>query len=151
MTLRFRYCPIPVPRPAVALGGRYIRPRPLVAVTLFGPASDLQLDALLDPGADDTIFPELVAAKLGIDLSQAPSGRCAGVGAPPMTLRYAALRLRLSDGQSEYEWPALVGFMAAPLRCPLLGFAGCLQFFTATFFGDREQVELDANALYPGT
>ena len=50
-----------------------------------------------------------------------------------------------------HEWPAWVGFTPAPLRRPLLGFAGCLQFFTATFSGDREQVELDANALYPGT
>ena len=34
---------------------------------------------------------------------------------------------------------------------PLIGFAGFLQFFTATFHGDREQVELTVNALYPGT
>jgi hypothetical protein len=32
-----------------------------------------------------------------------------------------------------------------------LGFAGFLQYFTATLHGDREQVELAVNALYPGT
>lgn len=34
-----------------------------------------------------------------------------------------------------------VGFSPAISR-PLFGFAGFLQFFTATFHGDREQVEL---------
>jgi hypothetical protein len=33
----------------------------------------------------------------------------------------------------------------------MLGFAGCLQFFTASFHDDREQVELATNQLYPGT
>jgi hypothetical protein len=33
----------------------------------------------------------------------------------------------------------------------LLGFAGFLQFFTATFRGDREEVELAVNVLYPGS
>jgi hypothetical protein len=34
---------------------------------------------------------------------------------------------------------------------PLLGFAGCLQFFSAHFHGDREEVELSVNSLYRGT
>jgi hypothetical protein len=33
----------------------------------------------------------------------------------------------------------------------LYGFAGFLQFFTAKFEGDREEVELTVNSLYPGT
>ena len=32
----------------------------------------------------------------------------------------------------------------------LLGFAGCLQFFDALFHGEREEVELTVNGLYPG-
>ena len=39
----------------------------------------------------------------------------------------------------------------ANLQSPLLGFAGFLQFFTATFRGDREEIELTVNSLYPGT
>lgn len=38
-----------------------------------------------------------------------------------------------------------------PLRQALLGFGGFLQFFTATFRGDHEEVELAVNSLYPGT
>jgi hypothetical protein len=43
-----------------------------------------------------------------------------------------------------------VAFTPVRLWRPILGFAGCLQFFTATFHGDREEVELVINALYPG-
>ena len=39
----------------------------------------------------------------------------------------------------------------ARLIYPLLGFAGCLQYFRANFMGDREEVELTVNSLYPGT
>lgn len=41
-------------------------------------------------------------------------------------------------------------FTPARLRYPTLGFAGVLQFFTASFRGDRQEVELTVNGLYPG-
>ena len=59
--------------------------------------------------------------------------------------------MRLTDGKEFRRWPAWVGFTAARLKQPLLGFAGCLQFFGALFRGDREEVELEVNALYPGS
>jgi hypothetical protein len=55
----------------------------------------------------------------------------------------------LTDGIEYHEWPAWVGFVKG-LRRPLLGFGGFLQFFTATFHGDDEFVELAVNRLYPG-
>jgi hypothetical protein len=58
--------------------------------------------------------------------------------------------LRLTDGVERREWPAWVGFSPAIQRS-LFGFAGFLQFFTATFHGDYEKVELTTNRLYPGT
>jgi hypothetical protein len=59
--------------------------------------------------------------------------------------------LRLTDARERCEWPAWVAFAPLPMRRGLLGFAGCLQFFTATFLGDVEEVDLDPNRLYPGT
>lgn len=49
------------------------------------------------------------------------------------------------------EWEAWAGFTAARMRQPLLGFAGFLQYFTATFDGEGEKLELAVNRLYPGT
>ncbi len=128
-----------------------MRPRPVVLVSVVGPAATVVQDALLDTGADDTVFPEALARKLGVDLTNAPIGEASGVGGAPLPVRYAAVELRLTDGREFRRWPALVGFTAARLKQPLLGFAGCLQFFGAHFRGDREEVELETNTLYPGS
>jgi hypothetical protein len=108
-------------------------------------------DGLLDTGADDTTFPASVAAGLGIDLSSRPVGGASGVGGFTCSVRYAQIQLRITDGVEERQWLAWVGFTDANIRYPLLGFAGCLQFFTATFHGDREEVELSVNSFYQGT
>jgi predicted aspartyl protease len=151
VSLRFPYQQLPVGRPLVSLQGRTAQPRPLIPVTLIGPTGTSTQDALLDTGADDTVFPKRVAAKIGLDLSTAPLSSGATAGQAVMGLRYAQVTVRIADNQEQREWTAWVGFTPAKLRQPLLGFAGFLQYFTATFFGDREEVELAVNSLYAGT
>lgn len=151
MTMRFPYRLLPVRQAVVSLGGRWVRPRPLVFVSLVGPSGVYVERALLDTAADDTVFPDAAAVTAGLDLTNAPTGEASGVGAAPVVVRYAAVELRLTDGREMRRWPAWVGFTAARLNQPLLGFAGCLQFFGALFRGDREEAELEVNALYPGT
>jgi len=73
------------------------------------------------------------------------------VGGVPLPVRYVQATLRLTDGTEFREWTAWVGFAPVPMLWPLLGFAGFLQFFSASFLGDREEVELNVNSLYPGT
>ena len=150
MSLLFRYRRVPIPHPAVGLSGVLYRPRPLVFVTLISGANTAIANGLLDTGADDTVFPDSVAARLGLDLGNAPLGEATGVASTAVPIRYAQVTLRLTDGREFCEWLAWVGFTAAPLRHPLLGFAGCLQFFDADFRGGREEVELVTNSLYPG-
>jgi hypothetical protein len=151
MTLRRRYTPIRVSQPALTLGGRWVRPRPLYDVTLVGPMGTYLDAGLVDPGSDETIFPNLAAARAGIDLTIAPTGNIAGVGLGTVHLRYALVTLRIAGVNELREWRAWVGFTAAPLKRPVLGFAGFLQFFSAHFYGDREEFELEVNSLYPGT
>ena len=151
MSLIFSYKLWPSPRPVTPLRGRWVRPRPVVSVTLVGPKASRVQPALLDTGADDCVFPESVAAQIGIDLTSAPVGNATGVGAGPIAVRYAQVALRLTDGREFREWQGWAGFTAARLTVSLLGFAGCLQFFGAFFHGDREEVELTVNSLYPGT
>ncbi len=147
----FPYTLVRVPRSLVSLGGRWVRPRPLVTVSLVRPSGTFVEDAILDTAADDVVFPISAAARVGIDLTNAPIGEASGVGSVPVIVRYAAVELRLTDGREFRRWPAWIGFTAARFMHPLLGFAGCLQFFGAYFRGDREEVELEVNALYPGS
>jgi len=151
MSLRYAYQPIPVGHAVVPLGGRWVRPRPLVAVTVLGPTRSSIRDAVLDTAADDTIFSEILAAQISLDLTNAPAGVGAGVGMSNIPLRYGQVRLRLTDGREQREWFAWVGFTTLRIPYPMLGFAGCLQFFTSTFHGDREELELTVNRLYSGT
>ena len=151
MSMVFSYRPIPVQQPLWSLRGRTERPRPLFPVTVVGPKGSVLRLCLLDTGSDDTVFHEKELATLGIDLTNAPTNTATGVGNVPLALRYAEVRLRIAGNGERREWTARIGFTAAPLHQPLLGFAGFLEYFTATFHGDREEVELTVNSLYAGT
>lgn len=150
MALHFPYHLTPMAQPVASLGGRFVRPRPVIWVMLVGPRSQRPFRALIDTGADDTVFPESTAIQLGVDLSSAPTARLQGVGRAGASLRFGRVALRITDGQETRQWDAWVGFTPAALPHPVLGFSGFLQFFTATFRGDREEVELTVNSLYAG-
>jgi hypothetical protein len=117
----------------------------------MGPTSSRAQDSLLDCGADDTVFPEDLAALVGIDLRNAPEAQAIGLGPSRARVKYAEAALRITDGHELREWRAWVGFTPARLKRPLLGFAGFQQFFEVILRGDREEVELTVNGLYPGT
>ncbi|MGL4552639.1 MAG: aspartyl protease family protein, partial [Gemmataceae bacterium] len=140
MALCFAYTRERIANPAVALGGAMTRPRPLTDVTLIGPGGTGFARGLLDTGADDTVFPEALAALIGIDLTSCPAGVSRGVGGAGIPVRFAPVTIRLTDGLEHREWTAVAGFSAARTVNSLLGFAGFLQFFTATFHGDDEVV-----------
>src|SRR5438309_424991 len=145
--MRFHYRLSRTKYAVLSLGGRWVRPKPIIGVTVIGPADGRIVQGHLDTASDDTVFPEAMAAKLGIDLTNAPVGEASGVGMASVPLRFAEVTLRIANGGERREWPAWVGFTSVPIRRPLLGFAGCLQFFSATFLGDREEVDLTVNSL----
>jgi hypothetical protein len=151
MSLRFRYKLFPTKGPVASLDGRLVRPRPIVLVTLIGPAGTTVELAQVDSGADDCVFPIEYAEEIGIDLTDAPEGEAAGLGQKPVALQYVRVTMRIANGGERCEWLASVAFTDLPMNRPLLGFAGFLQFFTATFHGDQEAVELEVNSLFPGT
>lgn len=151
MSLRFPYLQVATGQPIVSLHGKTHRPRPVIGVTILGPAGAVPYDGLLDTGADEALFPEAIAALIGIDLSNAPRGTASGFGMGIIPVRYAEATLRIADNQEQREWRAWVSFALVVRRYALLGQAGFLQYFTATFHGDREEVELTVNGIYPGT
>jgi hypothetical protein len=149
--MRFPYKRVGRPSPSISLNGRLDQPRPIIPVTLIGPSNSRLRTAHIDTASDESFFPEDVAIYIGIDLSNAPVESFKGMGGGRMVGRFAQVNVRMSDGIKFHEWPAWIGFVAKGLLRPVLGFGGFLNFFTATFRGDAEIVELVTNRLYPGT
>jgi hypothetical protein len=104
MSLFFRYELKSVNHPIVSLGGSWSRPRPLITVSIVGTGNTVATEGLLDSGSDDTVFPERTALRLGIDLSNAPSGQMQTATLRSYPIRYAQVRLRLTDGMEQREW-----------------------------------------------
>jgi len=105
--------------------------------------------AKFDTGADDTLFPWQVGLSLGIDLINAPKGQAHGLGSAPFEIRYAELRVQITDDyQCVAEWWATIAFTQQKMDYALLGFAGCLEFFTSTFDGERELATLEPNGKF---
>jgi len=128
------------------------RSRPLLPVTIFGPTG-LFRDygrAVLDPASDDTVFPLDTAARLGIAL-RPDTGHRVRWRSQLHPLRFGDAQILLTDFAVAWRWSAVLGFSPAPLRYPILGQAGCLQFMNARFLGADLAVELEVNPRFPGT
>jgi hypothetical protein len=140
------------PPPPSLSAGAVVRWRPLAPVTILGPGGVFRDfgRAVLDPAADDTVFPLDTAQRLGIALRPDTGHRVRWRG-QLHPLRFGDAELVLTDNTSVWRWPAVVGFSPAPLRYPILGQAGCLQFIDARFLGADRAVELETNRAYPGT
>ena len=152
MEFQFPFLLKVIPRPAISLQGRLFRPRPLIPVTVINPQTGLSrtYHGLLDTGADDTVFEDDTARALGLDLSNAPTASAQGATGQIVTVRYAEVFLQLANDDGDIlEWRATVAFAPKRGTHPLLGFAGFLQFFDATFSGEHEEVTLTSNPLLP--
>jgi hypothetical protein len=136
MGFRFPFISVPTARPVVSLGGRHDRPRALIPLVVANAANLVwrRFRGVLDTGADDTVFHQDTSRLLGIDLSYAPAGQAEGTTGATVPVRYAEvlLQLRSVDGDI-VEWRATVAFALKKSSNPILGFAGFLQFFDATF------------------
>ncbi len=151
--LRFPYLEEPLIglAPPSLTAGTTSRWRPLVPVRIIGPTgrSRLFLRGLLDPGSDDTIFPLDLAALIGVQLRSRTKHSIRWRG-QRHGLEFGDVELELTDDAETLRWSAVVGFSDAPIRYPLLGIAGCLQFMDTTFLGERRAVSIEINASYPG-
>jgi hypothetical protein len=105
--------------------------------------------ALLDPGSDDTIFSVDTATLLGVTMLT-DSGHAVRWRGQRFSLRFGNVDLEITDSLQILTWNAVVGFSPAPIRYPLLGLAGCLQFFDARFRGHSQLVEMEPNSAFGG-
>jgi hypothetical protein len=140
------------PPPPSLPPGTTVRWRPLVPVTIIGATGQVRQfgRAVLDPAADDTVFPLDTAGRIGARLRPDTGHRIRWRG-QVHSLRFGDVELELADDTALWRWAAVVGFSPAPLRYPILGQGGCLQFFDVRFLGLDRIAELETNRSYPGS
>jgi hypothetical protein len=125
--------------------------RPEVQVILMGSSDAIQCQALVDTGSDNTIFPRSLCEELGIAIS-AETAPAKGFGGQDLPLRAGTVRLALECEQDTCHWIAPVMFFdfADPEdETVVLGHAGFLDYFTATFDGQQKQLRLVPNDHLP--
>jgi hypothetical protein len=121
-------------------------------VRLIGPTGKARLftRAVFDPCADDTVFAADLPPLLDIALSPR-TGHVVRWRGQTYPLHFGDVELELTDDSGAvWRWPAVVSFSPAPMRYPIVGTCGCLQFFDARFRGVDRIVEIETNGTYPG-
>jgi hypothetical protein len=105
--------------------------------------------ALVDSGANDTLFPLDAATLLNIPLL-ASTGHAMRWRGQRFQLTYGTVDLELQDDDGKTLcWQAVVAFTSAGLRYPLLGMCGCLEVLDARLVGVDRMIELEPNASFP--
>lgn len=156
MILHFPYQAQPIAGfapPSLTAGTRH-RWRPFLPVTIrslqTGRTQTIQR-AVADTGADDTIFPLQLAPNLGVTLIVGPQSTTIRWRGTTYPMQYGRVELELRAGLRCFSWQAIVAFSPALIPYPLLGQAGCLQFFNADFRGEDCVLGLEPVRSFPGT
>ena len=126
--------------------------RPIITIRVIGPKADARWDALVDSGADETLFPLSLAEALGIELDQQMTSEAAGISGDRLKIHYGDVELLIESGKESISWKTTVGFVdfgSASDEVIILGHGGCLDFLTVTFDGENAELELTPNALLP--
>jgi hypothetical protein len=106
--------------------------------------------ALVDTGADGTLFDRESAVKIGVYLD-GDSGWVHWRGGG-FAIERGTVTFQISDGNETWSWEAEAGFAANPeltVNRPLLGRAGFLDFMNAAFMGPARVLELDWASSHP--
>ena len=144
--MRFRYASYEVdPSPTVPHGVLY---RPEVMITVSGSRRAVTIQALVDTGSDETVFPATLAESLGIELKYSSAGRASAVGGHRVRLVPGSATLLLMQGEEQCRWQTTVSFLEVDDpedEIALLGYSGFLEFFRVTFDSDTHEVTLTPN------
>ncbi len=119
--------------------------RPVIAVDVVGPNGVEELRGLVDTGADDTLLPDDLIESLGLVVIPGDTGIIKGIDGGKIPVQYARVNLILPG----YRWSARVGLHGG--FNTILGHAGFLEYFTATFNGQRRHLTLTPNGTAPAS
>lgn len=116
--------------------------RPVITIRVVGPKADARWDALVDSGADETLFPLSLAEVLGVELDEELISEAAGISGDRLKIQYGDVDLRIESDSEIIEWKTTVGFVdfgSASDEVIILGHGGCLDFFEGFSVSRKER------------
>ena len=136
--LRFRYTRIPAPHSEAFPDLAYYS-RPIIPVVLRHGKAATRVLALIDSGADNTIFSDQLAALLGMNLRRAPRDSFCGTSGREQVARYLPVTMQFPG----VSYAAAIGFTRLPLGVAgLLGQVGFFDRFVVTLDQSQGSVVL---------
>ena len=137
--------------PSIDTGDEIVLLRPEIPLRVYGPRGHVDVLALVDTGADNSIFPSSIAADLGIEMTAGRGPGATAFGGQRIQLSYADVLLELFNAEQDaIRWRARLYFADfADEKAVVLGHEGFLDHFTATFIGEECMLDLEPNANMP--
>ena len=122
--------------------------RPVIPIRVIGLIGSQPMDGILDTGATETILPAYLMGIIDPAVIPGEVGVLLGASGAPFVVTYGTVDLELRMTRQIFRWHANVAFH--PNRQDaLLGDAGFLRFFTATFNGPERYTTLRPNGVFP--
>ena len=112
----------------------------IVPIEVFGPKDSRNFDALVDSGADCSLFNIQVAEALGIDLSSARPARLTGISGQINGYRLEKIKIKVEGLDDAVEIP--VCFVESPTVSVLLGQEGFFDKYRIRFEKDHDIFEI---------
>lgn len=115
----------------------------MIPVNIIGPDDSLDIDALIDSGADMSVLPLEMAEQLSLNLARSVNP-CRGIGGETNSAE-DTVRVRLTDGREvhDFEMPVKIPLDARWDIPPLLGRQGFFTEFAITFNERRNLITLE--------
>ena len=134
--MKFPYIKIPTSDPV-----KPWKPLPLIPIRVFDETGDSSLEilALLDSGADKSLFNAEIAKVLKIDLSTASEENFTGIEGGVLKAKVKTIHLQMVRDTEIFEVP--IGFIENVGFSAILGQEGFFDKFSITF--NREKLEIE--------
>jgi len=114
--------------------------RPIIPVTLFGPQGKIIVDALIDSGADKSLFHVELAQEIGLNLKIKRSEFFGGIEGGRVKSFLSPIRLQIMGMDEIIE--IMAGFTSARGVSAILGQEGFFDAFKIKFERRRNRIEI---------
>ena len=126
--------------------------RPVVTTQITGPKGAVTVKAVVDPTVEVTVLPRSLGELIGVEMMtrQLQLGYRVG-GIKQVVAGTVVLEMNIDDGI--YRWSTAVGFaqfVSGKAEEVVLGYRGCLEYFTVIFAGESFELTVAPNNRFPG-